>query len=73
MAKKQGIPYQLEIMEGETGTNADQIVIAKSGIETGMVSIPLKYMHTPIETVDPADIEASAQLMAAYVLRGGQQ
>lgn len=73
VAKKQGIPYQLEIMEGETGTNADQIVIAKGGVETGMVSIPLKYMHTPIETADPADIEASAQLMAAYVLRGGER
>ncbi len=73
LAKANEIPYQVEIMEGETGTNADQIVIAQSGVETGMVSIPLKYMHTPIETVDPADIEAAARLMAACVQKGGEQ
>ncbi|MFA9381856.1 MAG: M42 family peptidase, partial [Acetanaerobacterium sp.] len=71
LAREQGIPYQTEVMDGKTGTNADSIVISRSGVASGMVSIPIKYMHTPIETVHPDDVEASARLMAAYILAKG--
>lgn len=71
LAQKEGIPYQTEIMDGKTGTNADQIVISRGGVASGMVSIPIKYMHTPIETVHPDDVENSARLIAAYILDKG--
>lgn len=66
-AKKSDIPYQLEVMNGRTGTNADVITLCESGIPCGLVSIPEKYMHTPVETVSVCDVENVAKLIAAYV------
>ena len=54
-------------MESRTGTNADVISLCGGGIKCGLVSIPIKYMHSPIETADISDIEAVARLIAAYV------
>ena len=71
LAKKNDIPYQYEIMSGKTGTNADSISTTKTGIKTGLVSIPLRYMHTPVEVVDVLDIKNTAKLLAAYVKKGG--
>lgn len=65
-AMKNGIPYQLEIMNGETSTDADTIGVSGGGVRTGLVSIPIRYMHTPIETVVTDDIEAVGRLLAAY-------
>ena len=56
-------------MNGRTGTNADHITISKGGIKTALVSLPQKYMHTPIETVDVRDIESSAKLIAEFIER----
>lgn len=66
-AEKNGIPYQREIMSGKTGTNADVISISKSGIRCGLISVPLRYMHTPSEVIDVKDVEAVADLIAAYI------
>ncbi len=66
-AKNSGIKYQKEIMNGKTGTNADVISISENGIKCGLISIPLKYMHSPVEVVDLSDIESTAELIAAYV------
>ena len=67
-AKEKGIPYQLEVMgSGRTGTNADAITVNQSGIKTALISIPEKYMHSPIEIVDTADVEAVASLIAEYI------
>jgi len=71
LAELRGIPYQYEIMEGETGTNADEISRTGSGVRCGMLSVPQQYMHTVIEKVALADIESTAALLAAYVLEGG--
>lgn len=68
-AEEKNIPYQKEIMNGRTGTNADHITIAKGGIPTALVSLPIKYMHTPVETVDIRDIENSARLIAEFLER----
>lgn len=65
------IPYQLEVMGETTGTNADVITVAGHGIKTGLISIPQKYMHTPVETVAAADVENTAELIAAYILNKG--
>lgn len=68
VAEKQQIPFQKEIMGGgHTGTNADVISVSESGIPTALVSIPEKYMHSPIEVVDVTDVENTAALLAAYI------
>ena len=68
VAKEKGIPYQLEIMgSGRTGTNADAITVNQSGVKTALISIPEKYMHSPIEIVDTTDVESVAKLIAEYI------
>ena len=67
-AKENDIAYQLEVMGGNrTGTNADAITLSESGIKTALISIPEKYMHSPIEVVDTKDVESVAKLIAAYI------
>lgn len=72
LAIKERIAYQCEIMSETTGTDADRISVSAQGIRTGLLSIPLKYMHTPVERVDVGDIEATAALIAAFLSEGGQ-
>lgn len=71
VAKQNEIPYQLELMSDSTGTNADHIALSRGGIKTGLVSIPLRNMHTGVEVVSVADVENCAQLIAKYILGGG--
>lgn len=68
IAKKEKIPYQLEIMGGATSTDADKICVSRNGVVTGLCSIPLKYMHSPVEVVDIDDIENTANLLANFVM-----
>lgn len=69
IAKEENIPCQKEIMNGRTGTNADHITVSKGGIPSALVSLPLRYMHTPVETVDIRDIENTALLIARFMER----
>lgn len=71
-AKDLKIPYQLEIMPESTGTDADALALAPQGSRAGTVSIPLRYMHTPVEVIDIRDVELTAQLLAAYAGRCGK-
>ncbi len=71
IAKSKNIPFQLEIMSGSTGTDADKLAISKGGRKAALLSIPLKNMHTPAEVVSIDDIEYTAQLMAEYILSDG--
>lgn len=71
LAKQYQIPYQLEVMGGATSTNADSLALTGAGIRCGLCSIPLRYMHTPIEVIDPQDVQSVADLLAAYVLKMG--
>ena len=66
-AKRIGIDWQTEIMGASTGTNADVISRSDGGIATGLISIPLRNMHTAGEIVCADDILQSAKLLAAYV------
>ena len=66
-AKEKNIPYTVEVSGNKTGTNADDIVISGSGIKTALVSIPLKYMHMPVETLEISDVEAVANLICEYI------
>jgi len=62
-AKKGNIPYQIEAIAGGTGTDANIIQLTKSGIATGLVSIPLRYMHTPVEIISLMDLENTVKLL----------
>ena len=68
-AEENGIPYQIEVMGGKTGTNADGIATAKYGVKTATVSPPVRNMHTGVEVADIGDLEHCAKLIAAYILR----
>lgn len=71
VAEKHEIKYAPEVMGGRTGTNADVLSVAEGGAKTCTVSIPLRNMHTEVETVSLSDIESSAKLLAEYILSGG--
>lgn len=66
-ADKRKLIYQREVMGGRTSTDADVISLTKCGVACGLLSIPLRYMHTPIEVVSLSDIENVAQILAAYI------
>lgn len=65
VAEKAKIPYQIEADSRPTGTDARAIQVAQAGIATGLLSIPLRYMHTPSEMVDLTDVEHTVQLLVA--------
>jgi len=67
-AKKLRIPYQLEADPRPTGTDARAIQMGRGGVATGLVSVPLRYMHTPSEVVDLEDVERCVQLFVAFAL-----
>lgn len=71
LAKNKEIPYQYEVMGGSTGTDADRVTVSLMGVPTALLSIPQRYMHTPIETVDVRDVATVGDLMAAYITEGG--
>jgi putative aminopeptidase FrvX len=61
-----GIPFTVAASSRYTGTDADAIHIARGGIPTGVVSIPLRYMHSPVEMVQLDDVENAAKLIVAF-------
>ena len=69
IAEQKNIPYQTEVMAEKSGTNADAIGISKEGVEVGLLSIPLKYMHTSVEIISLQDVEHTAMLIAEYILQ----
>ena len=73
LAKQNHIQYQLEVMNSSTGTTSDIITTSKSGIPGGLLSVPLRYMHTPVEIINTADIETTAKLLTLYILNGGNK
>lgn len=67
------IDYQLEIMGGDTSTNVDYLSISKSGALSGLLSIPLKYMHTSIETISIDDALNVGKLLALYAQKRSEK
>lgn len=65
-AKKAKIDYQLEADPRPTGTDARAVQMARGGVATGLISVPLRYMHTPSEMVDLADVEACVKLLVEF-------
>lgn len=66
-ARDHGIPYQLEVIPGRSGTDAWAIQVSRSGVPTGLVSVPLRYMHAPVEVVQVSDVRQTARLLAHFV------
>jgi len=67
LAEQLEIPYALEPMPGHSGTDAYAMQIAREGIPTMVVSIPLRYMHTPVEMISFKDIKRTGRLLAEFV------
>jgi putative aminopeptidase FrvX len=63
------IPFTVEASGRATGTDADAVHLSRGGVPTGLVSIPIRYMHSPVELVQLEDVHASARLIAAAALR----
>ena len=67
VAKETRIPISLSAAPGATGTDAWAMQISQSGVATGVVSIPLRYMHTAVETLSYSDIQQSGKLLAYFI------
>ena len=61
------LPIQLEPIPGASGTDAWAIQVSQAGIPTGLLSIPLRYMHTSVETLDMQDVLNSGKLLAHFI------
>ncbi len=68
-AEEEEIPVTLESLGRATGTDADAFHISGSGIPTGLVAVPCRYMHSPVEMVSVGDLDAAARLIAAFAQR----
>jgi putative aminopeptidase FrvX len=68
-AEDEKIPFTLEATARATGTDADAVHVSRGGVPTGLVSIPIRYMHSPVELVQLDDVHACARLIAAAALR----
>jgi putative aminopeptidase FrvX len=65
-AERESIEFSIETSGRGTHTDADAYQISRAGIATGLVSIPLRYMHSPVEMVDLRDVEATIELLVAF-------
>jgi endoglucanase len=66
VAEAHEIPYQLEPVPGRSGTDAWAIQVTREGVPTGLICLPLRYMHQPVETLDVRDVERAARLLATF-------
>jgi endoglucanase len=75
VAEEQKIPVQHEAMSATSGTDTDVIFWTRGGIASALISLPNRYMHSPVELVSLADLEKIPQLLAgfAWSLRQGEQ
>jgi putative aminopeptidase FrvX len=66
-AEQNEIPIALEPLSGSSGTDAWAIQVAREGIPCGLLSIPVRYMHQPVETASLNDIERTGRLLAEFI------
>ncbi|HKJ92455.1 MAG TPA: M20/M25/M40 family metallo-hydrolase, partial [Longimicrobiales bacterium] len=67
VAEREGIPHTIAAQPRYTGTDADAIHLSRAGVATGLISVPNRYMHSPVEMVHLHDLEQAARLIAAFV------
>lgn len=63
-ARRRGVVYQIGPEAGKTRTDLDVIQLARTGLRSILVSIPLKYMHTTVELIDLRDVESASKIIA---------
>jgi endoglucanase len=68
-AKKAKIPYQIAAAPRATGTDANAMQVNRAGVAAGLISVPNRYMHSPVEVINLVDLENTAKLLAAVVSR----
>ncbi len=68
-AEAEQIPFTVEASARATGTDADAVHLSRGGVPTALVSIPIRYMHSPVELVQLDDVQACVQLVAKAALR----
>jgi putative aminopeptidase FrvX len=66
-AKAQEIPYQIEPLPGSSGTDAWAIQVSREGVPTALLSIALRYMHSPVEVIAVKDVERTGRLLAHFI------
>ncbi len=67
VAEDREIPYHMDPIPGRSGTDAWAIQVTREGVPTALVSIPVRYMHQPVETLAAEDVERAGRLLAAFV------
>ena len=67
------LDFQVEVMAGHSGTNAWPLQVSGEGVATAVLSVPLRYMHTPVEVVHREDLENTARLLAAFIRKLGEE
>jgi putative aminopeptidase FrvX len=68
-AEREGIAVTYDVPNWRTSTDADEIVGSRAGIPTGLVSVPIRHVHTPVEVVDLSDVEDAIRLIVAFAAR----
>ncbi|MHB1651999.1 MAG: M20/M25/M40 family metallo-hydrolase [Desulfitobacteriaceae bacterium] len=66
-AQSSRLPYQIDPIPGQSGTDAWAMQVSQAGIPTGLVSLPLRYMHTSVETIDLQDVLNAGKLLAHFI------
>ena len=69
VAKDENIPHQIDVEPSDTGTEAWATQVSRAGIPTVLLSIPVRYMHTAVETVQIDDIKNTGRLAARFIAR----
>jgi endoglucanase len=67
VAEDREIPHHMEPIPGRSGTDAWAIQVTREGVPTALISIPVRYMHQPVETLAAEDVERAGRLLAAFV------
>jgi endoglucanase len=72
-AEEARIPYQVSAAPGGTGTDANAMQLTRAGVATGLVSVPLRYMHTPVEILSLQDLDHTVKLLTEFILNVGEK
>ena len=72
VASEQEIKYQIEVISGRSGTDAWPIQVNRQGVATALISLPLRYMHSPVEVVCISDAESVTELLTRFIAKAGE-
>lgn len=68
ISKKNELNFQLDVCAYPTGTDANPVQIMSQGIPCGLIGIPCRYMHSPVETINLNDVNQSIELLVNYII-----